>query len=111
MMVGVVLDSSTSTDSRDQSIPEQTHFFIVMRSAWIILPILAQSALKLNFACSQKHPIFGCCARLRQPDRFYAARSEIFPIGDREPTGTSPLMCTRTALRLNTAKPVVTSRI
>jgi hypothetical protein len=46
-----------------------------------------QSALKLNFACSQKHPIFGCCARLRQPDRFYAARSEIFPIGDREPTG------------------------
>jgi hypothetical protein len=51
--------------------------------------VLAQSALKLNFACSQKHPIFGCCASLRQPDRFYAARSEIFPIGDREPTGDS----------------------
>jgi hypothetical protein len=50
---------------------------------------LTQSALKLNFACSQKHPIFGCCASLRQPDRFYAARSEIFPIGDREPTGNS----------------------
>eukprot|EP01047_Picozoa_sp_COSAG01_P138952 COSAG01_NODE_69666_length_260_cov_3.111801_1_plen_74_part_10 len=32
-----------------------------------------QSALKLNFACSQKHPILGCCARLRQPGRFYAA--------------------------------------
>jgi hypothetical protein len=47
----------------------------------------SQSALKLNFAFSQKHPTFGCCARLRQPDRFYAARSEIFPIGDREPTG------------------------
>jgi hypothetical protein len=47
----------------------------------------SQSALKLNFACSQKHPIFGCCARLRQPARFYAARSEIFPNSDREPTG------------------------
>eukprot|EP01047_Picozoa_sp_COSAG01_P001380 COSAG01_NODE_31_length_35900_cov_44.332169_15_plen_180_part_00 len=46
-----------------------------------------QSALKLNFACSPKHPKFGCCARLRQPARFYAARSEIFPNSDRGPTG------------------------
>eukprot|EP01047_Picozoa_sp_COSAG01_P023862 COSAG01_NODE_1454_length_10256_cov_4.300748_6_plen_191_part_00 len=47
----------------------------------------SQSALKLNFACSPKHPKFGCCARLRQPARFYAARSEIFPNSDRGPTG------------------------
>eukprot|EP01047_Picozoa_sp_COSAG01_P054676 COSAG01_NODE_6001_length_3907_cov_296.489233_4_plen_225_part_00 len=45
-----------------------------------------QSALKLNFACSPKHPDSGC-ARLRQPGRFYAACSEIFQIGDRGPTG------------------------
>ena len=57
------------------------------------LELLPQSALKLNFACSPKHPDSGCCARLRQPGRFYAARSEIFPIGDREPTGSSNERC------------------
>eukprot|EP01047_Picozoa_sp_COSAG01_P027405 COSAG01_NODE_1807_length_9189_cov_24.677778_7_plen_209_part_00 len=58
-------------------------------SAAMICHEYSQSALKLNFACSQKHPIFGCCARLRQPARFYAARSEISPNSDREPTGAS----------------------
>ena len=37
---GGINDGRCGTASRDQSIPEQTHFFIV-RSAWIILPILS----------------------------------------------------------------------
>eukprot|EP01047_Picozoa_sp_COSAG01_P034561 COSAG01_NODE_2602_length_7394_cov_2.281563_9_plen_78_part_00 len=53
-------------------------------------PLVAtQSALKLDFACSQKHPILGCSARLRQPERLWPAGSEISPIGDRELTGAS----------------------
>eukprot|EP01047_Picozoa_sp_COSAG01_P051163 COSAG01_NODE_5246_length_4387_cov_10.017724_3_plen_164_part_00 len=59
------------------------------RSTYNMSHYHSQSALKLNFACSPKHPDSGCCARLRQPGRFYAACSEIFQIGDRGPTGTT----------------------
>eukprot|EP01047_Picozoa_sp_COSAG01_P012226 COSAG01_NODE_546_length_15649_cov_21.047395_9_plen_173_part_00 len=41
---GGINDGRCGTASRDQSIPEQTHFFIV-RPAWIILPILWTSPL------------------------------------------------------------------
>jgi hypothetical protein len=66
-MKGGINDGRCGTDSRDQSIPEQTHVFIV-RSAWFILPILWTSPLRtvsdpstLEFCTAERSPIgFGC---------------------------------------------------